>query len=138
MAAVFRTGREAHLSIVYGGTTYDLSSGVEDGNMGRTVEAVEVTTYGDDDKVYIPGLGDGDFSFTLNLATTYEDVLAPTIQAATNPVIQFGPHGSDTGRTKYTRSVVVTSIGVGAPVGDAAKFDFACQGSGALTSTKWA
>ena len=59
MAPNFKHGKGAFFSMTSStGGTINCSSGVDDSSLERTVETAEVTTYGDDDKVYLSGLRD--------------------------------------------------------------------------------
>ena len=136
MAPTFRSGRSAEIKIIRGGTTYNLSSGGVDSNMARGAETHDVTTYGDNDRNFIPGLKNGSFTIQGLFATTYEDGINGCV-GSTGTTISYGPHGNTAGNVKYTASIIVTSFDVSAPVGDVAKFSLQATRTGALTSTNY-
>jgi hypothetical protein len=136
MAPTFRHGKGAHLSVVFGGTTYNLSSGVDDTTMERMADTAEVTTYGDNDRNYIAGLRDGSWSVAGTFASTYE-LISSHMGSTALGTVRFGPHGTTTGYPKFQASILLTQFNVGAPVDDKISMDLTFQRSGALTSTKY-
>lgn len=140
MAPTHRHGKAAFFSITdTGGSTINLSSGLDDCSLDRTCETAEITTYGDNDKVYLSGLRDATWSASGHCASTHEEKLAGLLGNSTNPNWVWGPQGNSTDNTypKFTGAAVITALSVSAPVGDKVSFSISGQCSGAITSTKF-
>ena len=131
----FRHGKSAYLALVYGGSTYALSTGFDDSSLARAVATAEVTAYGNSDQVFLAGLKSGSFQAKGSFDKTIEGNIAGALGASTNPVIKYGPSGNSTGRRKYQFSCVLTGLNVASPVGDKVSVDFTATISGAVTST---
>tara|TARA_R100001443_G_scaffold95955_1_gene102495 strand:- start:12 stop:455 length:444 start_codon:yes stop_codon:yes gene_type:complete len=67
--------------------------------------------------------------------TTLSELYTNYIHTRTSFEITFGDTGSDTGDTKYTGTVFMTSASLTAPNEDSATFSASFQGTGALTQT---
>lgn len=147
MAPTFRHGKAATIKLVVGatistagvatgGTTRDLSSGLTDHSIGRTVETADITTYGDTDRTFLAGLRTGTVTGSGLFASTYEDILAPLLGVSTGLLIKASPHGAVSGRSLITCPVILTDLSVGVPVGDKVSYSISFQRSGPMKSTK--
>ncbi len=138
MAVLFKSGRTTVLKLVSaGGTTLNLSSGLSDSSIDRTMNTADVTVYGDGAMAYIAALGDGSGSASGIYASTYERILSGSSWwgASTNPTLRWSPHSTVAGNTLITAPIVITSFNVASPVGDKVSMDLSWQISGAVTST---
>jgi len=138
MAPTFRHGKGSFFSLTdNSGTTINFSSGLGECSLSRSLETAEVTTFGDNDKSYIPGLRDATFSVSGHFASTYSQKLDASIGHSTLLSFVFGPGSTASLSPKYTGKAILTSVEYGASVGDKVNLSFALQCSGAITSTKF-
>lgn len=135
----FVHGKGAYLGIsttTSTGAIVNFSSGVTEVSMPRSVDTAEVTTYGDNDRNYIPGLRTGTMSVTGIFASTYEEkVVTMMASSKTSLAFLFGPAGNSAGKRKEKGQAIVTGYEVGAPVGDKVSMKIDLQITGAVTST---
>ena len=96
------------------------------------VETAEVTTLGDDDKVYVTGLRDRTISIEGKWDGTVDGYLSGLL-GGTPRVWKVFPAGSAAGRPYYSGSAILTSYEVTSEVGDAIGFSAEFQNSGAVT-----
>lgn len=115
----------------------NLSSGIEEVTLPRSVDTAEVTSYGDNDRNYIAGLRSGTVSVSGIWASTYEEKIAPLLGSATLFPFSFGPAGNASGRRREKGTAILTSYEVGAPVGDKVSMKIDLQITGAVTSTSF-
>ena len=108
----FVHGKNAHISV--GGT--NISQYCTEIGFPRSADSHETTTFGKDNKTYVPGLKDGTISLSGNYDSACDDVLAPALGTIV-PFI-YGVEGSTAGKRRYTGNAVVTSYEVSEPVGD--------------------
>jgi hypothetical protein len=100
-------------------------------------EAHDVTTFGQDFKVFSGGLkessmkmeGNYDDTATGGPRGTLEDIVGTTVE------IIYSVEGSGTTKPKRTFDGVLTTYNESAPVGDMVKFTAEFQGSGAVVTT---
>lgn len=99
-------------------------------------EAHDVTTFGQDFKVFSGGLKESTMKMEGNYddaaagpRATLEDVVGTTIE------IIYKPEGAGTGNPTRTFDGVLTSYNESAPVADMIKFTAEFQGSGAVVTT---
>ena len=73
----FRGARTGFLSVTSAtGGTVNLSSGLDNVQLSRSVADLVVTTFGDNDVVRLAGLRDGSITFSGHFASTYEEKLS--------------------------------------------------------------
>lgn len=138
MAPTFKHGKNAYFAITSTtGGTINLSSGLAETSLSRSLDTAEVTTFGDGDKNYIPGLRDATFSVSGHYSSTHADKLDPLIGWSTLPTFTFGPEGNTVTNIKYTGKTILTSLEYGASVGDKINLSLSFQCSGAITSTNF-
>lgn len=114
----FRHGRNAKVAV----NATDLSAYFNSGDVSRSMEPAEVTTFGSNSKAYIPGLMDGTVSlsgFFDGSANAVDAVLAGALQAATDTLVTFAPEGFSIGSHTFQMQAQETSFQVSAPVADA-------------------
>jgi hypothetical protein len=138
MPPVFRHGKGAFFSLTNtAGSVINLSSGVDSVSQDRTVETADVTTFGDNDRNFIPGLRTGAFSVSGHMSSTHAQNIDALLGHSTLPSFVYGPHGNTTGgnKRKYTGTAIVTQLSYSAEVGGKVSFSMNLQTSGAITST---
>lgn len=114
----FRHGRNAKVAV----NAYDLSAYFKEAAVKRTMEPVDVTTFSNNSKVYIPGMMDGGLSFSGFFdgdVLAVDALLAAALQAGTDDLVTFAPEGFAIGRNTYVAQAQETSYDVSAPVADA-------------------
>lgn len=136
MAPAFRPGKNAYFSITSAtGGTINLSSALNSASMSRVVKALDVTHFGNNDEVYIPGLRGGTISLAGLFASTHEPKLSALLGSTSGGTWVYGPESTASNRRKLTGGSVVTKFDVVAPVADKVSIAFDLQLSGAVTST---
>jgi hypothetical protein len=129
----FFHGKDAEVYIADSGdternlTTYATSVGIP-----AEVETAEVSTLGDDDKVYVTGLRDRTISIEGKWDGTVDGYLSGLLGGTPRSWKVF-PAGSAAGRPFYSGSAILTSFEVSADVGDAVGFSAEFQNSGGVT-----
>ena len=120
--------------ITVGGS--DLSAFTNESSFGRKADKHDVTTYGKNDHVYAPGLGDGDFSMGGvydNSVTGPRDVLEPLV--GTMVTVIRKPEGTGSGLPQDSFSSLLEEYVETSPVADYVKWTAKFQPSDAVTST---
>jgi hypothetical protein len=113
---------------------YDLSAFFNSAQVGKTVDAAEVTTFGKDDKVYLAGQEDGSLSlggFFDGDAGAVDAVLAAAF-AADTPVSVVWSGLATLGNVGGVANVVQTDYTVTSPVGDAVQVSASGQADGGV------
>lgn len=134
MALTFKHGKAAYLKISVTGSTVVLSSGLDDIGYDREVETADVTTFGDNDRNFLPGLRNGTFSLSGHWASTYAATIEAMIGGSTLPTVRFGPQGSASGSPYRSVSTIITGYSIGAPVDDKVSMSLSLQMSGAVST----
>lgn len=136
MAPSFRSAKNAFFSLTSAtGGTVNYSSGLDDASIERVAKALDVTTFGDSDEVYIAGLRGGTLSLSGHFASTYEEKLSALLGHSTTPQWIYGPESTSNTRRKLSGGGIVTKFDIGSPVADKVSMSFDLQLSGAVTST---
>lgn len=136
MAPSFRAGKSAMFTLTSAtGGTINYSSGLDDASLERAAKALDVTTFGDGDEVYIAGLRGGTISLSGHFASTYEEKLSALLGHSTTPQWVYGPESSANTRRKLSGGAILTKFSIGSPVDDKVSMSFDLQLSGAITST---
>lgn len=136
MAPSFRSGKSGYLTVSSAtGGTINMSSGIDNVQLSRSVQDLVVTTFGDSDVVRIPGLRDASISVSGHFASTYEEKLSAMLGASTLTSWVYGPESTSNTRRKLSGSAVLTGFTIGGSVDGKVdmSFDLACSGS--ITST---
>lgn len=121
-----------------GGVLTDISDSTDDVTFPEDLELVETTTFGLTSKTYLVGYADGKIKIAGNWNRTLHTQLSAlktafrdgTIASAS---VQYGPEGTDTGDSKLTCEVVMTSYEKSSKVKDQVKFSAEFQITGAVT-----
>jgi predicted secreted protein len=129
----FYHGKDAAVFITdSGGTERNLTDVATSVGIPVEVETAEVTTFNDDDKVYVTGLRDRTISLEGKWDATVDGYLAGLLGGTARAWKVF-PAGSAAGRPFYSGSAILTSYEVSAEIGDAIGFSAEFQNSGAVT-----
>jgi Phage tail tube protein len=139
MAPTFKAARSAFFSVTSAtGGVINLSSGLDDSNLNRTVGTADVTAYSDIDKAFIPTLREGTISVSGHANSTHSEKLDAMLGHSTGTSFVWGPAGSSsTANTnrKYTGKAIVTGLNYTAPIADKVSVSMDLQVTGAITST---
>lgn len=115
-----------------GGSERNLTSYATSVGIPVEVETAEVSTLGDDDKVYVTGLRDRTISIEGKWDATVDGYLSGLLGGTARAWKVF-PAGSAAGRPYYSGSAILTSFEVTSEIGDAVMFSAEWQNSGAVT-----
>ena len=136
MAPAFRSGKGGYLTISSAtGGVINYSSGLDDVSLETSVNALDVTTFGDSDHVKIAGLRDASISFSGSFASTYEEKLMAARGHSTTLQWVFGPESTSNTRRKLSGGAILTGYTIGAQVDDKVTMSGTIACSGTLTST---
>jgi hypothetical protein len=129
----FFHGKDAEVYITDSGSTErNLTTYATSVGLPVSVETAEVSTLGDDDKVYVTGLRDRTISIEGKWDATVDGYFNGLLGGTARPWKVF-PAGSAAGRPYYSGSAILTSYEVTSDVGDAIGFSSEFQSSGAVT-----
>lgn len=136
MAPTFRSAKSGYLTVTSAtGGTVNLSSGLDNVQISRSVQDLVVTTFGDSDVVRLPGLRDGSITFSGHFASTYEEKLSAMLGASTLTSWVYGPESTSNTRRKLSGSAVLTDFTIGGSVDGKVDMSGTLALSGAITST---
>lgn len=105
MAAIH--GKNGHLTI----NTFNFSSYLKSTGLDTSNDVVEVTTFGSNSKVYIPGLKDGTIPLEGIWNATIDAQLA-AIETAGTVAFVYGPAGSTGGFVEFSGNCIMSSFGI--------------------------
>jgi hypothetical protein len=129
----FFHGKDAAVYVTdSGGTERNLTEYATSVGIPVEVETAEVTTFNDDDKVYVTGLRDRTISIEGKWDGTVDGWLAGLLGGTARAWKVF-PAGSASGRPVYSGSALLVSYEVTSEIGDAIGFSAEFQNSGAVT-----
>lgn len=129
----FFHGKDAAVYVTdSGGSERNLTDYATSVGLPVEVETAEVSTLGDDDKVYVTGLRDRTISIEGKWDGTVDGYLSGLLGGTARAWKVF-PAGSAAGRPFYSGSAILTSYEVSADIGDAVGFSAEFQNSGAVT-----
>lgn len=129
----FFHGKDASVFIADSGNTLrDLTSYAMSVGLPVEVETAEVTTFNDDDKVYVTGLRDRTISIEGKWDATVDGYLSGLLGGTARAWKVF-PAGSVTGLPYYSGSAILTKYEVSSGLGDAIGWTAEFQNSGAVT-----
>lgn len=139
MAPSPRHGKGSQLSIdSTAGSLVTFSSGFNEATLSRSMDTAEITTFGDNDRVYLPGLRGAELSFGGLFSSTHAEVLDGIFGRNSTATMswEFSPDGSTAaGRHLLKGEAFLTSLDYGASVDDAVSLSGTLTVSGAVTST---
>ena len=138
MAIEHRHGKSAFFSCSdASGSTFTLSSGLDDLGFDRSLDTAEVTTFGENDRTYLVGLRGATMSFSGHFNSTQANRLDAMLGHSTSATCGYGPGGNTSGYHKYEFSANLTQLAIGSPVGDKVSMSGSFQITGAVTSTNF-
>lgn len=114
----------------------DLSAYTNTSTFDRDYDVHDTTTYGKNDHVFSPGLGNATFSFGGvydNGATGPRDVIRPLLNTAVTLIHR--PEGTGSGKPQSSVSVIVKKYTETSPVADMVQWSCECQCTDAITAT---
>lgn len=139
MAVTPRHGRGSQLAIdSTSGSLVNFSSGLTEMSLSRELDTAEITSFGDNDKSYIPGLRGATISFSGNFSSTHAEVLDGVLGRNSTATLswEYSPDGSTAaGRHLLKGEGFLTSLEYSAPVDDKVTLSGEMIVSGAVTST---
>lgn len=139
MAVAARHGKGSQLAIdSTGGSLVNFSSGLTEMSLSRELDTAEITSFGDNDKSYIPGLRGATVSFSGNFSSTHAEVLDGVLGRNSTATMswEFSPDGSTAvGRHLLKGEGFLTSLEYSASVDDKVTLSGELIVSGAVTST---
>lgn len=139
MAPAPRHGKGTQLSIdSTAGSLVTFSSGFSEATLSRSLDTAEITTFGDNDRTYLPGLRGAELSFSGNFSSTHAEVLDGIFgrNSTASMSFEYSPDGSTaTGRHLLKGEAFLTSLEYGASVDDKVTMSGTLQVTGAVTST---
>ncbi len=113
----------------------NLSAYADNLGLPQSTEQLDVTTFGNSSKAFIPGLQDGD---TLSMSGPYDVVIHTHLTTAKNAGsllgFIFGPGGSVASQARTAGSVYVANYQVTTGVGGRVEYSASLQVTGALTN----
>lgn len=133
------------MAFVHGKDTFislnasDISAFCNTSTFTRTADSHDVTTFGNNDHVYVGGLGDGTSSIGGiydNGATGPRDIIEPLIGTVVTLIRR--PEGTGSGKPQDSVQALVTNYVETSPVADMVTWTAELQLSGAVTSTNQA
>lgn len=139
MAPNFRHGRNARFFLdSTANTLVNLSSGLDEASISRSMDPAEVTSFGDVDRNYIPGLRGATISCSGHFSSTHAEILDGifTDPTSTTYTFELNPDGSTGAGTHLLKGeCIMTSLEYGVSVGDKVGMSFELLVTGAVTST---
>ena len=138
MAIVNRHGKSAFFSCSdAAAATLVLSSGLDDLGFDRSLDTAEVTTFGENDRTYLPGLRGASMSWSGHFNSTQANRLDAMLGHSTSATCVYGPAGNTAGYHSYEFDANLTQIAIGSPVGDKVSMSGSFQVTGAVVSTNF-
>lgn len=132
MAIVHGKGTDVQVDSPTCDALQDISAYCNNVDFPRDVNADEITTFGNDDRVYLTGLRGATISITGFWDATLDGILAPNLGAGERTV-QYGPAGTGGGSIQYQAECILTNYTQTSPVDGPAGFSADFQITGAVT-----
>lgn len=134
-------GKGAKLSIDTGtaGTALtDISDIVTEATISINIDAADTSHFGSNSKTYITGQNDATSSITglfdrarlLSITQVFNSLCSGSVVSIS---VEMGPEGGATGATKISQEMIITSLEIGASVGDTVSVSLELQRSGDTT-----
>lgn len=136
--ATFRHGKGASFELdSTANSLVNLSSGIDDVTISRSMDAAEVTTFGDNNRAFIKGLMGATISVSGHFSSTHANVLDGVFNDATSTsyTFKFCPESTAAGSHTLTGESLMTSLEYGASVDGKVGLSFDLLVTGAVTST---
>jgi len=112
----FVHGKQIYVSVA----THNVSPYTNKVDFPRSADTAETSTFGTNDKTYIPGLKGATFS----IEGLWDATLDGWMDAAlgTEVAVVYIPQGNTTGNVRYTFQAILTSYNPPGSIGDAVKY----------------
>ena len=129
------------MAFIHGKTTqilhgvFDLSSFMNSGQVSRSAETSETTSFGSTAKTYIVGLVDGSLSASGMFdgsASAVDDILSSSIGSDTLSPVTFAIDGTTLGNRVSLLQAKATKYDVSSPVGDVVSVSYDAQADGGV------
>ena len=138
----FQHGKSSYFGIDdSGASVVDISAYVTNVDFSRDIDTPESTTYGNDDRTYIPGLAGATLSVSgywdSTADTGPDEVLSENVGKATTSTFNYGPEGTTTGDIIYHGECILTNYSISSPVDGIVSYTADFQISGAVTRGSW-
>lgn len=136
--ATFRHGKGASFELdSTANTLVNLSSGIDDVSLSRSMDTAEVTTFGDNWRNFIVGLRGATISVSGHFSSTHANVLDGVFADATSTsyTFKYNPESTAAGSHTLTGECLMTSLEYTASVDDKVGMSFELLVTGAVTST---
>lgn len=139
----FKAGKGAFILLdSVAGTPVNISAYADNVSFPQPVDMQEVTTFGDSNKDFIPGLANGgqiSVSGPLDVAlgTFVANLKAAQAAGSSSATFTYGPGGSVSGQIKQDAEVYVSAFDVSSGVGGRVEFSASLQVTGAVTNGTW-
>ena|SRR3972149_6899910 len=139
MAVAPRHGKGSQLSVdSTAGSLVTFSSGLTEMTLSRDLDLADITSFGDNDKSYIPGLRGATLSFAGHFSSTHAEVLDGVFGRNSTATMswEFSPDGSTAASRHLLKGeAFLSSLEYGASVDDKVNMSGELTISGAVTST---
>lgn len=134
----FKHGKDTNIDI----NSQDISAFCSDSELKQSVDTHDTTGYGSDNKTYIPGLIDGEFtcegSYDDNGTTDPKTVFEAIIDAGAAVTLIRQTEGTGSGLPQESVSVIVTAYTETNPVANKISWSAQCQLTGTITRSSQA
>jgi hypothetical protein len=120
-----------------GGTLRDISNHVNKATLSRSAPEIDVTTFQDTARTYIPDFDGATLSVEGNCNATVMGYLHGILGLATTSTFNYGPEGTASGKRKMTGECVCIDVNEDGGVGKQNTFTAQFRISGAVTFTTY-
>ena len=137
----FKHGKNAYFALDgVSASLVNISDTLNEISLPREIETAETTSFGQNDKTYITGLGDATISLSGMFDATVDTQVAGNIAnlksgSVASLSFEYGPAGSASANPKFTGEALITSYEVSSPVGDVITYSLELQVTGGVTGT---
>lgn len=125
----FKHGKQTKILV----DQYDFSSYLNNTDMSWEIDTPETTTFGDNDRTYIPGLRNSTMSFAGFWDSTLDGYVTDDITTPVVSLLSYAPEGLSTGSVVYSVQARHSSWTVGSPVDGVAAISLDVQSTDRLS-----
>lgn len=139
----FQPGKGAFIMIDnVAGSLVNVSAYIDNFSFPQPIDTLDVTTFGNNAKQFIPGLTDGGqigLSGPLDVAlgTFVAALKAAQAAGSSTASVVYGPAGSVAGQIRQNAEIYVSAYDVSTSVGGRVEFSASLQVTGTVTNTSW-
>jgi hypothetical protein len=124
------------------GALTDISDAVDKLNWEQSLEQGDITTFGSSFKQWLPGYSDGKVSMSgpwsralhVHMTALQDAFIAGTVSAVT---LEYGPEGADSGDSKKSSEVIMTSYKTDSASKDPVKWEAEFMTTGTVTTSTY-